>query len=88
MDFQRAISGGATTTGISGETLGLGYWQGDALQLDPYQIRQPQTLTTVDSPSTTSAITYKLCYRTNDYGDAYLGDDGCETSITAIEIGA
>ena len=88
MDFQRAISGGATTTGITGEGGGLGYWQGDGLSLDPYQIRQPVTLTTVDSPSTTSAITYKLIYHSNDFGVAEIGDDGVENSMTAIEIGA
>ena len=88
MDFQRAISGGATTTGITGEGGGLGYWQGDGLQLDPHQIRQPVTLTTVDSPSTTSAITYKMCYHTNDFQEAFIGESNTETSITAIEIGA
>ena len=88
MDFQRAISGGATTTGITGEGMGLAYWQGDSLQLDPHQIRQPVTLTTVDSPSTTSAITYKLIYHSNDFGVAEIGDDGVKNSMTAIEIGA
>ena len=88
VDFQRAISGGTTTTGISGEGNGMGYWQGDGLQLDPYQIRLPLTLTTVDSPSTTSAITYKVCYHSNDFGVAEIGDDGVENSLTAIEIGA
>ena len=83
IDFQRAISGGTTTTGITGETYGLGYWEGGGTS-----VRQVGTLTTVDSPSTTSAITYKLCYHTNDFQEAFIGYADTETSITAIEIGA
>jgi len=83
VDFQRAISGGTTTTGISGEGNGMGYWEGDGTD-----VRQFGTFTTVDSPSTTSAITYKMCYHTNDFQEAFIGEDHTETSITAIEIGA
>jgi hypothetical protein len=84
VDFQRAISGGTTTTGITGETFGLGYWEGGGST----DVRQVATFTTVDSPSTTSAITYKLCYKTNDLQEAFMGFADIENSLTAIEIGA
>lgn len=47
----------------------------------------PFCITILDSPSTTSAITYQLYFRKSaGIGNAYLNEDSCKGSITAFEI--
>jgi hypothetical protein len=41
----------------------------------------------LDSPSTTSATTYQVYFRTTG-GTAYINFDNCKSSITVMEIGA
>jgi len=78
-DFHRVISGGATTANISGYAYGLGWQSGAALY-------QTQLISWLDSPSTTSEITYSLSL-CNDNGSATVWL-GYHQMIWAIEIGA
>ena len=43
-------------------------------------------LTVLDSPSSTSEITYQVYFKTESGGNAYFNYDGTKSSITAFEI--
>jgi hypothetical protein len=82
LDIQRAISGGATTVNISGVTYGMsGGYTGGAN-------RHGQSYMFLDSPSTTSAITYSPTGR-DDEGSHWvkINRNGTTSShIIAMEI--
>ena len=83
LDIQRAISGGATTSNISGVSYGMsGGWTGGAN-------RHGQGYMFLDSPSTTSAITYSPTGR-DDEGSHWIKINRHGTSqqsrIIAMEI--
>jgi len=83
LDIQRAISGGTTTSNISGVDYGMsGGWTGGAN-------RHGQGYMFLDSPSTTSAITYSPTGR-DDEGSHWikLNRNGVKnlSSIIAMEI--
>ena len=82
LDIQRAISGGATTVNISGVTYGMsGGYSGTANRLG-------QSYMFLDSPSTTSAITYSPTGR-DDEGSHWvkINRNGTTSShIIAMEI--
>ena len=78
-DFYREIDGGATTDNVSGYAYGVGWQSGAALY-------QTQLISWLDSPSTTSEITYSLSL-CNDNGSATVWL-GYHQMIWAIEIGA
>ena len=83
LDIQRAISGGTTTSNISGVSYGMsGGYSG-------YAKRLGQSYMFLDSPSTTSAITYSPTGR-DDEGSHWIkiNRDGVKnlSSIIAMEI--
>ncbi len=81
IDLQRAISGGATTDGLSGETTGMGFIEASA------QITMQQTVTHLDSPSTTSACTYKMMFsNASGGGTTYAGMNTCGATLIAMEV--
>ena len=84
VDFERAISGGATTTGITGEGNGLYYRATGAAGEE-----MGAAACWVDSPSTTSEITYKFCYKNNDGSTSIsFGHNSTATALILLEIGA
>jgi hypothetical protein len=81
IDLQRAISGGATTSGLSGENHGMGFIEASA------QITVQQTVTHLDSPSTTSACTYKMMFSNQDNSSTvYAGMNTCGATLIALEV--
>ena len=81
MSFQRAISGGATTDNIFGETNGS-YYSTSASSRE-----MGGAMNFLDSPSTTSAITYKFMFsNTNNSSSVLFGDANTAATITCIEI--
>ena len=69
------------STGIGVYTTALGYSSFATM----YGIYAPWTY--LDSPATTSAVTYKTqCRRTNGSGTVYVGINGVPTSFTLMEI--
>lgn len=80
IDLQRAISGGATTSGLSGQTHGMGFMEGGDNTMR-------QTLTYLDSPSTTSAVTYKFMFcNENNSQTIYIGNNTSQANLIAIEV--
>jgi len=79
--FGRVISGGATTTNLSGENYGFAML--NLNREDHIHIHH------LDSPSTTSACNYYFYFR-NDNGSTsvQLGHNTVRACITAIEVGA
>ena len=83
MDVARKIGGGSYTNNLSGFSYGViscasnNDWNGQHLQF-------------LDSPNTTSAVTYKLSTRAADSSTVYLNDNGAGTGsfITLMEIKA
>ena len=77
--FGRVISGGATTTNISGETYGMG--------MQNVSRESSIAFSYLDSPSTTSAISYYFYFK-NDNGSTsvQLGHNSIGASITAMEV--
>ena len=83
MDVARKIGSGSYTNNLSGFSYGViscasnNDWNGQHLQF-------------LDSPNTTSAVTYKLSTRTADSQTVYLNDNGAGTGsfITLMEIKA
>ena len=79
IDFQRVISGGATTSNLSGEVAGLASSGMDWTQ----QVG----MTYLDSPNTTSTITYRGSFRSASASQVvYFGDGSGMSTITAIEV--
>jgi len=79
VDFYREISGGATTANISGYGYGIGWTSGGSGTL----VRS-MLISWVDSPSTTSEITYSLSLCSNTGTEVTLYQ---QRTICAIEIG-
>ena len=77
--FGRAISGGATNTNISGETYGMG--------MMTLNRESSISFSYLDSPSTTSAISYYFYFK-NDNGSTAvaLGHNSVGASLTAMEV--
>jgi hypothetical protein len=83
-DISRAISGGATTAGIIGAAAGAPTTQGLGGFQFGYNVLSTQY---VDSPSTTSAITYRLMLaRWFGSGTVYMGNNATNDWGVAIEI--
>ena len=83
-DISRAISGGATTAGIIGAAAGAPTTQGLGGFQFGYNVLSTQY---VDSPSTTSAITYRLMLaRWFGSGTVYMGNGATNDWGVAIEI--
>ena len=83
-DISRAISGGATTAGIIGAAAGAPTTQGLGGDSSSYGIVSVQYL---DSPSTTSAITYRLMLaRWFGSSTVYLGNGATNDWCMALEI--
>ena len=77
LDLQRAISGGATTSGLSGETHGLLFGE------SPDNATFGQTFVFLDSPSTTSACTYKMMF-SNEGGSVTIYAGGANTLAVIV----
>ena len=83
MDVARKIGSGSYTNNLSGFSYGViscasnNDWNGQHLQF-------------LDSPNTTSAVTYKLSTKTADGQIVYLNDNGANTGsfISLMEISA
>ena len=77
--FGRVISGGATTTNISGETYGMGMMN--------LNRESSISFSYLDSPSTTSAVSYYFYFK-NDNGSTSvaLGHNSVGASLTAMEV--
>ena len=79
VDFYRSISGGATTHNLSGETAGLAYHNADHTA--------QMGISYLDSPATTSAITYKGSFRSHAANQVvYFGDGNGFSTIVAMEV--
>ncbi len=79
--FGRVISGGATTTNISGETYGLGMFNVNR--------EDNMSIHFLDSPSTTSAVSYYFYFKNdNNSTSVGLGHNSVGASITAMEVQA
>ena len=84
VSFQRAISGGATTTNIIGETTGGMTHTGQS-----NSEHMGSTFNWLDSPSTTSAITYKFNFRNyNNSSTITFNDATTAATLTVMEVGA
>ena len=84
VSFQRAISGGATTTNIIGETAGGMTHTGQS-----NSEHMGSTFNWLDSPSTTSAITYKFNFRNYNNSNTVTFNDGVTAAtLTVMEVGA
>ena len=83
-DISRAISGGTTTAGIIGAAAGAPTTQGLGGTSSYYNVLSTQY---VDSPSTTSEVTYRLMVgRWFGSGTVYTGDNAVNDWCIAIEI--
>ena len=79
VDFYRSISGGATTHNLSGETAGLAYHNADHTA--------QMGISYLDSPATTSAVTYKGSFRAGGNSQVvYFGDGNGFSTIVAMEV--
>ena len=81
--FKRAISGGATTQHISGETAtstaqhrSIG--NGELTATIPYQL--------IDTPNTTSAVTYTLQYGGSGSANCIVGWQGQPDTLILTEV--
>ena len=84
VSFQRAISGGATTTNIIGETTGGMTHTGQS-----NSEHMGSTFNWLDSPSTTSAIAYKFNFRNyNNSSTITFNDATTAATLTVMEVGA
>ena len=80
--IERQISGGSDTN-IGDSSIGLAHMRGDAVNISP------TSLHALDSPSTTSAVTYEFQFRTSGSGNtAQCMYQGVKGNITVLEIGA
>jgi len=82
-DFKRAISGGATTQNISGDTStstvqhrSIG--NGELTAVVPFRI--------IDTPSTTSAVTYTLQYAGTGSANTIVGWQGKADTLVLTEV--
>ena len=78
--IERQISGGSDTN-IGDSSLGLSHMRGDAVNISNVMVHA------LDSPSTTSAITYEFQRRVSGNSGA-VAYQGVKSNITALEIGA
>ena len=78
--IERQISGGSDTN-IGDSSIGLSHFRGDSVQISNVMIHA------LDSPSTTSAITYEFQRRVNGGSGAAMYQN-VKSNITALEIGA
>jgi hypothetical protein len=80
IDFYRSISGGASTYNLSGETNGFTINEG--------LNRSLVTPVYLDSPSTTSAVTYSISMKYTTAGVGWVGLGGASriTTLIAMEI--
>jgi len=80
--IERQISGGSNTN-IGDSSLGLTHLRGDAVQITSVMVHA------LDTPSTTSAITYEFQRRCSGGGGSVAAMyQNVKSNITALEIGA
>jgi hypothetical protein len=79
-DFYRSISGGASTYNLSGEVKGLGISYG--------LYTANVSLSYLDAPATTSAVTYSVAFKWagGGVGTVYMGRNDGAATIIAMEI--
>jgi hypothetical protein len=78
---------GLITLARNGTNLGDPTWGMNEINLQGYWI--PITLNYLDSPNTTSAVTYAVQYRVYTAGNnVYIGGDNNKNTIIAMEIAA
>ena len=77
----RSISGGASTNNLTGESGGFGNMGDGAYQFS-------NTISYLDSPSSTSAITYSLTFghSAGTAGTIYIGANDASSTITLMEV--
>ena len=81
-DLQRAIASGATTSGLSGLSNGLFIAENSA-----GTVTFGQTIVYLDSPSTTSACTYKIMFASEDNSTTvYAGGANTKAVIVLMEV--
>ena len=78
--IERQISGGSNTN-IGDSSLGLSHMRGDTVNISNVMVHA------LDSPSTTSAVTYEFQRRVSANSGAAMYQ-GVKSNITALEIGA
>ena len=78
--IERQISGGSDTN-IGDSSMGLSHFRGDSVNISNVMIHA------LDSPSTTSAITYEFQRRVNGGSGAAMYQN-VKSNITALEISA
>ena len=84
-DLSRAISGGATTHNVSGESRGFGLI-GPSTDYAGYG---GFAITHLDSPSTTAAVTYKFAFRNGDNSNSVtIGQADEGAVILCMEVSA
>ena len=77
----RSISGGSSTNNITNEGDGFGQHRSAA-----GSHRTIATVVYLDSPATTSAITYKPSFRSSSGNAVYIGGGGALSTMTVMEI--
>lgn len=81
LDLQRAIASGATTSGLSGLSHGFHFGE------DTGSATFGQTIVYLDSPSTTSACTYKIMFANeNNSSTVYVGGGNTKAGIVLMEV--
>lgn len=68
----------STNLGSSASTYGFGYIDGVAQAIG--------CISVLDSPSTTSAITYQLYFKSDTGGNVYINNNNSKGSITVMEV--
>lgn len=81
LTFERAISGGTTTTDIMSSIDGT---RGLA-RIGPTNVKAPVHISYLDSPNTTSAVTYQVRFRNHDNSTTVYVGAGTST-MTIMEI--
>ena len=81
LTFERAIAGGATTTDIMS---GIDGTRGLA-RIGPTNVKAPVHISYLDSPNTTSAVTYQVRFRNHDDSTTVYVGAGTST-MTIMEI--
>ena len=85
LDLQRAISGGATTSGLSGLSHGLLF--AETPTAAGHNVTFGQTIVYLDSPSTTSECTYKMMFANeNNSTTVYAGYGNTKAVIVLMEV--
>ena len=80
--FHRNISGGAQQTELAYSAAGFGSFE----VRDGYSNEMPMTFNYVDSPNTTSAITYYVVMKAEGGNTSYMGNQGATGHMFLMEL--